>query len=115
MTSYLKKTSPKNEVILPAYSSPSLVAAVVKAGLTPVLCDMQPSRLTLDLERLAAVVGPQTLAVIAVHLFGIPEDVSAIKKLAETSGFFVLQWFRCDPLALHMPRYVLLRSYPTFS
>ncbi len=87
----LKKTSPKNEVILPAYSCPSLVAAVVKAGLTPVLCDMQPSRLTLDLERLAAVVGPQTLAVIAVHLFGIPEDVSAIKKLAETSGFFVLE------------------------
>jgi perosamine synthetase len=87
----LRKVSDRKEVVLPAYSCPSLVAAVVKAGLKPVLCDLQPAKLVFDLERLAATAGPDTLAVIAVHLFGVPENMPKIKALAEQKGFFLLE------------------------
>jgi perosamine synthetase len=87
----LKKTSTKKEVVIPAYSCPSLVAAVVKAGLRPVLCDLQPDRPALDLEQLGTVAGADTLAVAAVHLYGVSEDIPAIKKLSEKTVFFVLE------------------------
>jgi dTDP-4-amino-4,6-dideoxygalactose transaminase len=87
----LKKTSTKKEVVIPAYSCPSLVAAVVKAGLRPVLCDLQPDRPALDLEQLGTVAGADTLAVAAVHLYGVSENIPGIKKLSEKTGFFVLE------------------------
>jgi perosamine synthetase len=87
----LKKTSTRKEVVIPAYSCPSLVAAVVKAGLRPVLCDLQRDRLILDLEELGAVAGADTLAVMAVHLYGVSEDINEIKRLSEKMGFYVLE------------------------
>jgi dTDP-4-amino-4,6-dideoxygalactose transaminase len=36
----LRDTSEKNEVVLPAYTAPSLIAAIRNAGLRPVLCDI---------------------------------------------------------------------------
>ena len=87
----LKTVSEKKEVVLPAYSCPSLVAAVVTAGLKPVLCDLQQSTLVLDLKHLETVVGPNTLAVIAVHLFGVSENVSELKKMGSEKGFFILE------------------------
>jgi dTDP-4-amino-4,6-dideoxygalactose transaminase len=41
----------------------------------------------LDLEQLGAVAGADTLAVMAVHLYGVSEDIPAIKKLSEKMGF----------------------------
>jgi dTDP-4-amino-4,6-dideoxygalactose transaminase len=86
-----KTVSEKKEVVLPAYSCPSLVAAIVTAGLKPVLCDLQQSTLVLDLKHLETVVGPNTLAVIAVHLFGVSENVSELKKMGSERGFFILE------------------------
>lgn len=87
----LKKTSTRKEVVIPAYSCPSLVAAVVKAGLRPVLCDLQRDRLILDLDQLGALAGADTLAVMAVHLYGVSENINGIKRLSEKTGFFVLE------------------------
>lgn len=87
----LKRTSARKEVVLPAYSCPALVAAVVKAGLQPVLCDMHLLSFSLDQEQLAAAVGEKTLAVVAVHLFGVPEDIPSIRALAAPRECFVLE------------------------
>src|SRR4030042_771900 len=47
--SCLKYQSRKNQVILAAYSCPSVIAAILKAGLKPVLCDLRPNCLGMDL------------------------------------------------------------------
>jgi perosamine synthetase len=65
---------PGDEVLVPAYTFPATANVVALAGLRPVLVDVDPVTMDLDLERVAAAVGPRTRAVLAVHLFGRPLD-----------------------------------------
>lgn len=87
----LKRLRSGTRVVLPAYSCPSVVAAILTAGLEPVLCDMREDSFLLDPDALAALVGPDTLAIVAVHLFGIPEDMASVRKAAETQGAFIVE------------------------
>lgn len=73
----------KREVIIPAYTCPSVAAAVIKNDLRPVLCDIHPDKFQFDIKQLEAKINDSTLAVVGVHLFGIPEDIYALKMLAE--------------------------------
>jgi perosamine synthetase len=63
-----------DEVIVPAYTFPATANAVVLAGATPVLVDVDPRTMNLDVERVYEAVTDRTRAVIAVHLFGRPLD-----------------------------------------
>jgi len=75
----LKEISDRNEVILPAYTAGSLVVAVRKAGLKPVLCDISLEDFNLDEKFLKHAISPNTLAVVVVHMFGI--NMSGITEL----------------------------------
>ncbi|MDD2689991.1 MAG: DegT/DnrJ/EryC1/StrS family aminotransferase [Candidatus Omnitrophica bacterium] len=77
----LKEKSKGKEVILPAYTAGSLVTAVIKAGLKPVLCDVSPSDFNTTADSLLNAVSPDTLAVVAVHMFGI--GIRGIETLRE--------------------------------
>ena len=72
--SALKKISGKNEVVLPAYTASSLVIAIKKAGLKPVLCDISLRGFNMDFDLLPELVSGNTLAILGVHLFGIVAD-----------------------------------------
>jgi dTDP-4-amino-4,6-dideoxygalactose transaminase len=87
----LGKVRRGSEVILPAYSCPSVAAAVIKAGLRPVLCDVRPDSFLMDPAGLDSRIGGDTLAIIPVHLFGIPEDLRAIRQLADSEDVAVVE------------------------
>ncbi len=76
---------PGDEVIVPAYTFPATANVVVLAGLRPVLVDVDPVTMNLDLQRVAAAVGPRTRAVLAVHLFGRPLDWEALESAVPDS------------------------------
>jgi dTDP-3-amino-3,4,6-trideoxy-alpha-D-glucose transaminase len=67
---------PGDEVVTAANTCVPTVAAIEAAGATPVLADVDPVTWTLDPERVAAVIGPQTRAVVPVHLYGRPADTA---------------------------------------
>jgi perosamine synthetase len=69
-----------DEVLVPAYTFPATANVVVLAGARPVLVDVDPATMNLDLERAAAAVTPRTRAVLAVHLFGRPLDWDALAR-----------------------------------
>jgi perosamine synthetase len=69
----LQRLSKKREVILPAYTAPSLILPIKKAGLVPRLCDIDLKTFNMDLRALPAVVTNDTLAVTIVHMFGLPQ------------------------------------------
>ena len=86
-----------DEVIVPAYTFPATANVVALAGAKPVLVDVEPDTMNLDLERVAAAVTPRTRAVLAVHLFGrplawerleeaVPEDVVLVEDAAGALG-----------------------------
>lgn len=77
----LSGDSHKTEVVLPAYTAGSLVVAVRKAGLTPVLCDISLNDFNSDPEAMIKTVSDKTLAVLCVHMYGI--TMSAIEGLKQ--------------------------------
>ena len=59
----LKSCSPRTGVVIPAYTCFSVAAAVVKAGLRPVLCDIDPTTFDFDYGLLARTLKSDTLCV----------------------------------------------------
>jgi len=87
----LKKISDRREVILPAYTAGSLVVAVRKAGLRPVLCDISLEDFNLDGDLLSGVISSATLAVVGVHGFGINMKSIASLRAGMPKGVFLIE------------------------
>jgi dTDP-4-amino-4,6-dideoxygalactose transaminase len=87
----LRRLSPKSEVVLPAYTVPTLTLAIVKAGLKTRLAEIDPETFNLDPNRLGDVISKDTLAVVPVHMFGFPMELSEINRYAEKEEFFVVE------------------------
>jgi perosamine synthetase len=75
----LQRLSNKKEVILPAYTAPSLILPIKKAGLIPRLCDVDLKTFNMDLNALSKIVSHNTLAVTIVHMFGLPQCFESSK------------------------------------
>lgn len=77
----IKGRQDKKEVILPAYTASSLIIAIRKANLRPVLCDISLDDFNMDLNSLSDVVSGETLCILGVHMFGIvSEGLKALKE-----------------------------------
>jgi perosamine synthetase len=67
---------PGDEVLVPAYTFPATANVVELAGLKPVLVDVDPETMNIDIDRVE--VGPRTKAVVPVHLFGRPARIEEL-------------------------------------
>ncbi len=81
----------RHEVLLPAYTCPALVKVVLDVGLQPRLVDISAQTLALQPDQLEASLGEQTLAVICVHPFGLPQDIEEVMTLATAAGAWVIE------------------------
>jgi len=86
----LRTMSPRQEVVLPCYTAPSLVVAIHKAGLKPVCADITFDDFNADAEDLLRRVTPRTLAVVGVHMFGIPwTAATTLRERLSREVFFI--------------------------
>ncbi len=86
----LREVSPKKEVILPAYTAPSLILPIIKAGLKPVLSDISAKDFNIDLSLVPAAVTHDTLAIVMPHMFGLA--VAEIEKFKKSrSDIYVIE------------------------
>src|SRR5438045_4127987 len=65
----------RRNVVIPAFTCFSVPAAVLQAGLRPVVCDIDTETFDFDYTELARVIDQNTLCVVAHHLFGIPAAI----------------------------------------
>jgi dTDP-4-amino-4,6-dideoxygalactose transaminase len=79
------------EVILPANTFVATAEAVVRAGATPVLVDVDPLHLLLDPDRLEAALTSRTRAVIAVHLFGQMAPMEKIREALNDRDILIVE------------------------
>lgn len=82
---------PGDEVIVPDLTFAASASAVVHAGATPVLVDVERTSWTLDLDKAASAIGPRTRAIMPVHLYGQPADMDGVKALADRHGLLVIE------------------------
>ncbi len=81
----------KPEVILPAYGCPDLISAVLFAGANVVLVDLESDRPWISHVQLAEKINENTVAIIAVNLFGILEQRQALRSIAAQAGALLIE------------------------
>jgi perosamine synthetase len=83
--------SEREQIIIPAYTCPSVVAAIVAARMRPIFCEINPSTLAFDERSLSSHLGRKTLAVICVHQFGIPHRLDTIAEQIRNAGAYLVE------------------------
>ena len=76
------KRTTRTEVAVPAYTCWSVPAAIVSAGLSVRLVDMDPATLDFDVASLGRAVSGSLAAIVVAHLFAAHADVDAVVELA---------------------------------
>ena len=79
------------EVIVPAMTFVATVNTVLYNNLRPVLVDIDPLTLNMDPPSCGAAVSDQTVAIIPVHLFGQPADMTSLMAIADEHGLRVVE------------------------
>jgi dTDP-4-amino-4,6-dideoxygalactose transaminase len=80
-----------DEVIVPALTAAFTGLAVIAAGATPCIVDVEPDTLTLDPDACAAAVTSRTKALVPVHLYGQPADMTAIRRVAARHSLAIVE------------------------
>src|SRR5687767_10878952 len=81
---------PARSVAIPAYTCYSVPASVVRAGLNPVLIDVDPRTLAFEESSLRQVLRRgDLLCVVPTHLFGVAVDVDRVRSLCRPDVFVV--------------------------
>ncbi|HEU4367467.1 MAG TPA: DegT/DnrJ/EryC1/StrS family aminotransferase [Methylomirabilota bacterium] len=82
---------PGSEVITPAFNFVADHQAIIAAGAAPVLCDVDEATLGLDLDKVEALVGPRTRAIVPLHFGGVAGHVTELYALAERHRLRVVE------------------------
>lgn len=87
----LNQQTTRDTVIIPAFSCPLVVLAIVHCGLKVQLCDTAPSHFDFDFVQLKKLANRNTLAIISTHLGGRLANVEAAKTIARSVGASVIE------------------------
>ena len=82
---------PGDEVITTASTFVATTWAIVYTGARPVFVDIDPATMCLDPARIEKAITPRTRAVMPVHLYGHPFDVSAVASICEKHGLPLIE------------------------
>ncbi len=80
-----------DEVIIPDFTFAATINAVLHAGATPVIVDINPDSWCIDVEEIKKAITPNTKAIIPVHIYGQPCDMEAIMAVAEAHHLWVVE------------------------
>jgi perosamine synthetase len=80
-----------DEVILPSFTFIAVANAVRYEGATPVFADIDPITLNIDPTSVEAAITTRTRAIIAVHTFGIPAEMTALMQIAERHHLAIIE------------------------
>lgn len=80
-----------DEVITTAMTAFATVLAIIRAGATPVLADIDPHTALLDPDSVKRCITPRTRAVLLVHLYGQIRDMGRWLGLCEAHGIALLE------------------------
>lgn len=80
----------EGEVITTPYTFISTTNAIVRNGLKPVFCDINPVDYTIDVEKIESLITDKTSAIVPVHVYGNICDVYEIERIAKKHNLKVI-------------------------
>jgi dTDP-4-amino-4,6-dideoxygalactose transaminase/acetyltransferase-like isoleucine patch superfamily enzyme len=81
---------PGDEVITTTFSFAATLNAILESGATVRFADITDDY-TIDPASVEALITPRTKAIMPVHLYGLPADMTAIAALAEKHGLKIIE------------------------
>lgn len=82
---------PGDEVIVPAMTFCATINAVIHAGATPVLVDVEPDTFNMDPNLVLQKITPRTKAIMPVHFAGRPCDMDSLCAIARQHGLKIIE------------------------
>ncbi len=82
---------PGDEVITTPLTFAATLNTIVLAGAKPVLVDIDPQTLNIDLNRLESAITNKTRVILPVHFAGLPVDLDYLYQLAEKYNLRVIE------------------------
>jgi perosamine synthetase len=80
-----------DEVIVPSFAFIAAANVIRYECAMPVFVDIDPVTLNIDPQRIEEAITPRTRAIMAVHTFGVPAEMSAILEIAARHGLVVIE------------------------
>lgn len=80
----------QGEVITTLFTFASTTHAIVRNGLTPVFCDINPDDYTIDVTKIESLISDKTCAIMPVHVYGNVCNIEEIQKIADKYGLKVI-------------------------
>jgi len=80
-----------DEVIVPDLTFAATVNAVIHVGATPVLCDVDAKTWVINPDDARLLISTKTKAIIPVHLYGQPCDMTSLVKIACENQLFIVE------------------------
>ena len=97
------------EVIVPNYTFVATASAVLERRCTVVFVDISPETFTIDPEAAEAAIGPETRAILPVHLGGHPANMGTLQEIAKRHELAIIE----DCAQAHGAEYQTKRSVPS--
>jgi dTDP-4-amino-4,6-dideoxygalactose transaminase len=92
---------PGDEVIIPANTFIATAWGATLCGATPVFVDCHPKSYNIDPGKVARAITKKTKAIVAVHLYGQPADMDALRKISEEYKIHLVE----DAAQAHLAEY----------
>lgn len=80
-----------DEVIVPSFTFAATANSVALTGATPVFADIEPDYFCLNPQSVAAAVTEKTKAILPVHLYGHPANMTALGEIAKKHGLMIFE------------------------
>lgn len=80
----------QGEVITTPFTFASTTHAIVRNGLEPVFCDIDPVSYTLDASKVEKLITDRTCAIMPVHVYGNVCNIEEIERIARKYGLKVI-------------------------
>ena len=80
-----------DEVIVPNLTFVATANAIILAGATPVICEIDANTLCIDPREAEKLITTKTKAIMPVHLYGQSADMSALTTLAEKHNISIVE------------------------
>lgn len=90
MGAVLADIKPGDEVIIPSFTFSSTVNAVVLFGAKPIFCEVEPSTMNIDADKIEALITPRTKMILPIDYAGVPCEIDKIMKIANSNNLVVM-------------------------
>lgn len=82
---------PGDEVIASPFTWGASVSCILQNFAIPIFADIDPHTFTLDPDSIEQRITPRTKAIVVVHIFGFPADMTRIMEVAARHGVAVIE------------------------